>query len=192
MPRALIPALASAMLAVGFAHADAAPAGWKTYRDTTLGFSIDYPSGWRVDRAHVYPGFGPDHEIHGVAFEIPRAMAKGTNLSTSLTNVSVESVPGRGTCDATRFLPDLQDLRTLKNAGRVWSTANFQDAGAGNLYDIAVFAIPGTSPCMAVRYMIHSTNIGNYDPGTVKAFDQVSLIRTFAKIRQSLRLKSDR
>jgi hypothetical protein len=170
----------------------AIPHGWKTYTDAKLGFSISYPADWRIDRSYVFTGFGPDHDIHGVAFTIPQSLAKGTNLSPNMTNVSVETVSGPGACDATRFLPDPQDLRTLKNAGRTWSTANAQDAGAGNFYDIAVFALPGSKPCLAVRYFIHSTNIGNYDPGTVKAFDRVGLVKTFATIRRTLRLKGDR
>jgi len=39
-----------------------------------------------------------------------------------------------------------------------------------------------------VRYFIHSTNIGNYDPGTIKAFDQAALVARFDAIRKTLRL----
>jgi len=168
------------------------PQAWTTYADPQLGFTISYPAGWRVDRRFAYPGFGPDHEIHGVAFLVPGSLAKGTNLSSGMTGVTVESVPAGKKCDATRFIPDPRDLRTLKNAGRMWSTANTQDAGACNLYDVAVFALPGSEPCLAVRYIIHSTNLANYDPGTVRAFDRAALIRSFAAIRRTLRLRSDR
>jgi hypothetical protein len=189
--------LVSALVSIAVASlistaTSSAPGGWTTYSDPQAGFAISYPAGWRVDRRFVYVGFGPDHEIHGVAFLIPVTLAKGTNLSASLTGISVETVPSGRRCDATRFIPDPQDLRTLKNAGRTWSTANAQDAGAGNLYDVAVFALPGSVPCLAVRYLIHSTNIGNYDPGSVREFDRAALIRTFAAIRHTLRLKTDR
>ncbi len=182
---------AALILAAHAAPAPVVPADWKSYSDTANGFSISYPADWKLERRYSYVGFGPDHEIHGVAFAIPASMAAGTNLSSNMTTVSVETLPDKGICDARRFIPEPQDLKTLKNAGRVWSTANTADAGAGNLYDVAVFALPGTSPCLAVRYVIHSTNIGNYDPGTVKAFDRVALIRKFAAIRHTLRLKSD-
>lgn len=168
------------------------PPGWKTYNNQIAGYAISYPADWKVDVHYVYPGFGPDHDIHGIAFTIPRSMTRHTNLSPNMTGVSVETVNGRGRCNATRFLPDAQELRKLRNAGRTWSTANMQDAGAGNFYDIAVFAVPGSSPCLAVRYTIHSTNIGNYDPGTVREFDKTALVKLFAKVRQSLRLYSDR
>ena len=181
---------AVAACAASTCAADAVP--WKTYTDQVLGFTISDPSDWKVDPRYVYAGFGPDHDIHGIAFEIPQSMTRGTNLSPSMTAVSVESVPNGSKCDASRFIPEPQDLKTLHNAGRIWSTANTQDAGAGNFYDIAVFALTGTSPCLAVRYTIHSTNIGNYDPGTVKEFDRDKLIKTFSAIRRSLRLWNDK
>jgi hypothetical protein len=180
---------AAAMLALA-AGADAGMAR-RTYHDPRGMFIVSYPPGWKVDTDYVFAGFGPDHEIHGVAFFVPDSLTTGTNLSPSLTGVSIETLPAKGSCNAARFLPDPAEPRTLKNAGRTWSTANMQDAGAGNFYDFAVFALPGRKPCIAVRYTIHSTNIGNYDPGTVKPFDRVSLIRSFAAIRQSLRLKGE-
>jgi len=167
----------------------AVPKSWKTFADEKHGFAISYPGNWRVDPGYVYNGF--DHDIHGVAFFVPEGQTRGTNLSPSWTGVTVEHVDA-AKCDATKFLPDPQDLKTLNNAGHLWSTANMTDAGAGNFYDIAVFALPGTKPCLAVRYTIHSTNIGNYDPGTVKEFDRDGLIRTFAKIRHTLVLKPGR
>jgi hypothetical protein len=184
--------LAAAALALTASSVSATQVGWKTYSDMQAGYTISYPAGWKVDPHYRYGGFGPDHEIRGVAFEIPASLARGTNLSTSLTGVSVEVANGHGKCDATRFLPDPQEPRTLHNAGRVWSTANMQDAGAGNLYDIAVFAITNSKPCIAVRYTIHSTNIGNYDPGTVRAFNYDALVRVFSAIRRSIKLEGER
>lgn len=113
-------------------------------------------------------------------------MAKGTNLSSDLTNVSVESRTARGTCDARRFIPDPGDMHDVHAGGRLWSVATQQDAGAGNFYDITVFALKNSNPCLAVRYFIHSTNVGNYDPGTVREFDRTALMRAFDKIRATL------
>jgi hypothetical protein len=49
-----------------------------------------------------------------------------------------------------------------------------------------VYAIPGSKPCLAMRYFIHSTNVGNYDPNTVIEFDKGSLVSVFDTMRQSL------
>lgn len=162
------------------------PAGWQTYRDATLGFAISYPKGWKVDRNSDYVGFGPDHNISGVAFRIPAAITTGTNLSPNLTAVGVDSVTGPGRCDAKRLLADPRDIHTLTDNGIRYSTATASDAGAGNLYDIVIYAVVGSRPCLGVRYFIHSTNIGNYDPGTIKPFDRAKLLALFDSIRRTL------
>lgn len=173
------------MLSAALACFAAAP-GWKTYSDLTLGYSVSYPHGWAVDDKYVYAGFGPDHPIRGVAFQIPQIMAKGTNLSDNLTNVSVESRKGPGPCDARRFIPEPTDTHDVTQFRRTWSVATQQDAGAGNFYDITVFAVKDSNPCIAVRYFIHTTNIGNYDPGTIKEFDRAALVHMFDLIRDTL------
>lgn len=182
------------LLSLGAAAASPSrvPAGWLTHKNPILGYSISYPRGWRVDPAYVYPGFGPDHEIRGVGFQIPKALAKGTNLSISLTGTSVESVPPGKRCDARRFLADAQNVRTVRQDGRVWSVADGSDAGAGNFYEISVFVLATRTQCLAVRTLIHSTNIANYDPGTVKPFDREALIATFDRIRRSLKLPGEK
>jgi hypothetical protein len=178
---ALAAALSGAVMAVA-----AAPEGWKTYTNHVLGYSISYPGDWRVVVDYVYPGFGPDHPIKGVAFEIPSTISARTNLSPHLTNVSVESREGRGPCDARRFIPDPADMHDVAEFGRTWSVATQQDAGAGNRYDIKVFVVKNSSPCLAVRYFIHFMAFENYTPGSVRRFDRAALIRQFDAVRKTL------
>ena len=183
-------ALSAVVLAAGLAAAAPAappvPAAWKTYTNHVLGYSISYPADWRVIVDYVYPGFGPDHPIKGVAFEIPSVISARTNLSPHLTNVSVESRQGRGPCDARRFIPNPDDMHDVTEFGRIWSVATQHDAAAGNRYDIKVFVVKNSSPCIAVRYFIHWMNFANYTPGTVREFDRPALIRMFDQVRKTL------
>ncbi len=167
------------------------PHGWKTFADRTLGYTISYPSSWRVVRDAVYPGFGPDHPITGTAFEIPKAMTRGTNLSSNLTYVSVESVavPRGKRCDVKLFMPDPENVHLQREGGRTWIVGGTSDAGAGNFYEITAYALANSKPCLAVRYFIHSTNIGNYDPGTVREFDKAALRAKFDAIRKTLKTR---
>jgi hypothetical protein len=167
----------------------AAQAGWQTYTSASPPYTISYPPGWRVHTDYQYEGMGAGRKIAGVAFQIPVSRTALTNLSDTSTQVSVESVPpGNGVaCSAARFLPDVQDARELTDAGHRWSVATAEDAGAGNLYTTIVYALLDHSPCLAVRYVIHSTNILNYTVGgAVTAFDDNALLADFDEIRRTL------
>lgn len=160
--------------------------GWATFASSERGFSIRYPRGYSVDTAYRYEALGPGKEIPGVAFTIPAKTSDGTNLSPD-TRLTVESLPEAQSCTADLFLPSVTGgLKNLTEDGTDYSVGSLSDAAAGNLYDETVFAFAGTSPCLAVRYSIHSTNIANFDPGTVKEFDRATLIKQFDKIRKTL------
>ena len=163
------------------------PAGWHSYHDAALGYTISYPPGWRLDTHYTYTALGPGRGISGIAIHIPAAMARGTNLSPFDTAITLESLPGP--CDAARFLEAPQDRRTTTDNGLAYSVAQGEDAGAGNLYQETVYAVAASQPCLALRYFIHSTNIGNYDPGTVRPFDRPALLAWFDRIRRTLVLR---
>ena len=167
------------------------PAGWRTFGDARTGFSIAYPEGWTVDPSYVYPMRIEGRELHGVSFTVPESMRAHTNLATD-TRLSVESLAGVSVCDARRFVDAPVNELTENDGGHTWSVASAGDAGAGNFYDETVYALVGSSPCLAIRYFIHSTNIANYDPGVVKQFDREALITMFGRIRSTLTLTPDK
>lgn len=160
--------------------------GWATFASSKHGFSIRYPRGYSVDTDYRYEALGPGKEISGVAFTIPQKNSDGTNLSPD-TRLTVETLPDAQTCTAALFLPSVTGgVKNLTENGTDYSIGSLSDAAAGNLYDETVFAVVGSAPCLAVRYFIHSTNIANFDPGTVKEFDRASLIKQFDRIRKTL------
>lgn len=158
------------------------------YADKSGSFSIRYPANYKVDDSYIYNGFGPGKEIYGTKFTIPEEMAMGTNLSKYDTGVSVEIIPDVQNCDAGLFLNGNSGVKTVNDNGMEISAASGAGAGAGNFYEENVFAFPGTNPCVAVRYLIHSTNIFNYPEGAVREFDKDALIFQFDEIRRSLML----
>ena len=159
---------------------------WLTFASSEFGFSLRYPPGYTLNGGYVFDGFGPGHDITGVSFTIPEAMTTGTNLAAD-TRLSVETLPDAPACVATAFIPGpAENVRTLTENGTQYSVASSSEAGAGNIFDTTVYALLGTSPCLAVRYFIHSANIGNFDPGTVTEFDRSALIAEFDAIRKTL------
>ena len=149
-----------------------------------LGLTIRFPQNYTADQKYVYQALGPGLQINGVKFTIPSSATTGTNLSKD-TYLSVEVQPKVTTCSASLFL-DSKKTTTFTDNGVDYSVATGTDAGAGNIYDEAVFAISGSSPCTAVRYFIHSGNIGNYPAGSTKEFDKAGIINEFDNIRRSL------
>ena len=161
----------------------------------TTSFSVVYPSDFTSDDKYAYAGF-PKKPIAGVKLTIPGAMAAGTNLSND-TYVSVETLPNAKKCTGDIYLVDDVNAHVETQGGVNYSIATSSDAGAGNFREEMVYALRESSPCVAIRYFIHSTNIGNYlpaqagDPGTVREFDRAALLSSFDAIRASVRLAGD-
>ena len=160
----------------------------KTYLDPSLHYSIRYPADFSPNTAYSYTALGPGKDIHGVSFTVPSSMSAGTNLSSD-TYLSVESM-ATSTCSALAFLdePASTSTQTIVENGTTYEIAKGGGAAAGNFYEEYVYALPKTNPCIAIRYFIHSTNIGNYPPNTVKAYDKEALLSSFDEMRRSFTL----
>ena len=155
-------------------------ASWKTYTDGVKGFSIKYPSGWTVNTTYTDSVMGPGKERSGVSFTIPKSMTTGTNLGWD-TSVSVETNTYATTCSASEFYGTGSMSKTFDAQvnGAMYNFATGSDAGAGNRYETFFATMPGTNPCLGVQLFIHSSNIDNYDPGTVQAFDRTQLLSIY-------------
>ncbi|MES2134908.1 MAG: hypothetical protein V4449_01540 [Patescibacteria group bacterium] len=162
------------------------PVSWRTLNSTKLGISILYPPNFVVDSSYVYTQLSPRAGINGVKFTIPESDAKGTNLSHFDTGVSVEVLPRETACIGTSFVEGSLASDTLTERGVTYAVVKTAGAGVGNFYEETVYVIVGSVPCTAVRYFLHSTNIQNYEPGTIVAFNKPELLKEFDMIRRSL------
>lgn len=156
----------------------------KVYSNSSDGFSIRLPEEYTVDEKYLYQ-LSPGKQIGGVKFTIPASAAKGTNLSAD-SYVSIESLIGTKSCDAGMFLDGTHAARVIKDGDTTYSFASSSGAGAGNRYEESVYAIPGTNPCLAMRYYVHYSVFQNYPEGSVKEFDMSALLNQFDQIRKTL------
>ena len=157
------------------------------YHDGQNGYTIQYAADWVVDPVYTNPSPNPNVPVAmGVRFRIPPTMATGTNLSVNDTGLSIESIEGVTVCSANTFTSSLVTATMTTVNGTEYSLATTSDAGAGNFYEEHIYALPYSQPCTAVRYLIHSTNIANYDPGSKTEFDRTTLLKKFDDIRDTL------
>ncbi len=157
---------------------------WKEYENQK--FSIQYPNDFILNANYKNQTGAPGQEILGVSFTIPASMAAGTNLSKD-TLISVEEHPESTRCEArdyvyTQLAPSQAGTVVVGDA--TYTVAETDDAAAGNRYHETILAVPGT-PCRTIRLFVHSTNIDNYDPGTVKEFNREALLSIFATMAAS-------
>jgi hypothetical protein len=62
-------------------------------------------------------------------------------------------------------------------------------AGAGNRYQQEIYRMVNNNVCYEVIYYIHSTNIGNYTPGTVTEFDRDAIMQKLYSVFSTLTIK---
>lgn len=159
----------------------------QVYSSSENGFSIHLPNGYTVDEAYRYE-MTPERNIGGVKFTIPASSADGTNLGQD-TYLSIERLPGLKECSASAFFYDATASKILTENSTTYSVASSTGAGAGNRYEETVYAIPGSNPCLAVRYFVHYSVFENYPAGMVKEWDRQSLLGQFDQIRSTLTFK---
>ncbi len=181
---ALAMAVALAVAVAGDASAQAqrpAPPPGEIYAHLRPTFSVRVPPGFTINERYRYTRLGPGKAIEGVAFAIPRAMTEGTNLAAD-SYVSVEWRDGQR-CTLADFLDGATEEAQLSDNGVRWQVGTAGDSGAGNIYEETVHL----RGCDAVRSFVHTTNIANYPPGTVRAYDRVALGNAADAIRRSLK-----
>ncbi len=157
----------------------------EAYSNPNLGISLAHPKGYTINEMYTYEGMGPGKTIRGISLTIPSSYTQGKNLSAD-TRISIERLPASADCSASEFLATAAGTTVVVENNTRYSIAEVSDAAAGNRYYEKVYALSKGEPCVAVRYFIHSTNIGNYEPGTVTEFDMDMIKKEFDAIRYSL------
>jgi len=159
-----------------------------TYLDPDIGFTVRYPKNFKIDTSYKYQ-LSPDKEIKGVKFVISEDLSNSTNLSNYDTGISVETIYDTDNCSADLFFDTKVKKQEINKNNIDYSFASIDQGAAGNFYEELIYALPGTNPCIGIRYFIHSVNISNYPKGEILEFDKNYLLKQFNKIRDSLVLK---
>ncbi len=167
------------------ADAGAVPDDWKVYSSRELGIIIQYPPGYVAKATEVHTQLGRREGTSGVSFSVPKDIFAGTELVAD-SGFSIEVIPAVPSCVGSLFLDEDISSYTMRENGTPYSVAKSAGTGVGHRYEEIVFAIPGSNPCTAVRYSIHSKSAESENAAAIRAFDKKVLLKEFDMMRRSL------
>lgn len=151
------------------------------YASSTMKFSLMYPPTFMLEEPYLYTRVSASKPISGVKFKVPSTMVQGTNLAAD-SGVSVEQLPRAKACTGDIFVKANVRAMTQTSGSLTFSVATSSETVGGDTYEEMVYAVASSSPCVAVRYFIHSTAAGT----STSSFDRSALLAAFDKIRASL------
>lgn len=162
-----------------------------TYTNQDPDFSFNYPADFNLDEG-TRPSFEGNwsslSQATGTVYAtltLPRSFQPGTNFSEATVSFA-------GSTNATTTCTDLPNDMQIKSevvqiGGQEFIKVEVADAGAGNFYQTTVYRRLVSDTCLSIESTIHSTNIGVYDPGTVKEFDQTKTAALLWTVVNSLK-----
>jgi hypothetical protein len=115
-----------------------------------------------------------------LAFINTTFFSPSTNLSEAYLELAVSIDPAVVTSctQASAQFAETITGQVMVN-GYTFTRSEFSGAAAGNRYDQVTYRTVTEGRCFELAYLIHSTNIGNYPPGTVVEFDRPALLGKF-------------
>jgi hypothetical protein len=125
-----------------------------------------------------------------LAFIDPTFYSPRTNLSEAYLLLAASMDPAVvATC--TQPATDIPETSTgtVKIGDYPFTRSEFSGAAAGNRYDQVAYRTVWEGKCFEMIVLIHSTNIGNYAPGTVVEYDQVALMSKFEAVLNTFRAR---
>ena len=141
-------------------------AGWQTYRSIQYSFEFQYPPDFGFNQATNT--FLPDYLVQ---LEPLQNKHPGTNYAGSSFAVSTGFTKTAHECLASQ-----QDKKPLTESkiinGVTFYRDEFTGAAAGNIYDSTLYRTWNNTLCLEAALTIHTSNIANFQPGTVTEVDQ--------------------
>lgn len=137
------------------------------YANSTYGVSLQYPAGFTFADV-TYANL--DQKI--VQFALDRSNYPGTNFSDAGVAVSMQSTASLKQCLQINLPENAKGFKETRDInGTTFYIGQATGVGAGNIYNSRVYRAYRNNSCYEIEETIHTSNIGNYEPGTVKEVD---------------------
>jgi hypothetical protein len=116
--------------------------------------------------------------------------SKKTNLVEAYLVIGVSTEPSAVTgCSTFSDLQADAEVRKPKSVhGVEFASRSSIEAAAGNLYNGRVYRVFRANRCYEVALIVHTGNIGNYEPGAVEKFEDERAFEALERIFETLRL----
>lgn len=152
------------------------------YENKEFGFALRYPEGADVREGNAEGFLSATARNAVVGIFLPQPLFQGTNLGEAAVAVGVSPDPDALAHCATSSGTGEVDRGTATIGGETFHEFSATGVGAGNIYESTSYRVERRGGCYEIVEMLHSGNIGNYTPGTVKEFDK----EKFSKILDAL------
>ncbi len=179
-------------VANGTAGTSAGGASTSVFTDQGNTFTFDYPSQFSASGGGVGYTTQWMHNATGsgmilATLTIPSSFEPHTNFAGATFTVGTSADPSAVAGCLTDANGATATGTQISLNGTPFAELSYEDAGAGNFYDVVSYRTVRNAQCYAVEYTIHSTDLGNYPPGSVSQFDQSSVDAILNGIVQSFR-----
>jgi hypothetical protein len=155
----------------------------QTYSNSSYNFEFQYPP----EFSFTDPSYANlEHKI--VQVGLARSEYPGTNFDDAALSVSNGFSASLKEC-LSKDLPEnakgFQETRNLNGAAFYYGTGG--GAAAGNLYARKIYRALRNNGCIEVIETLHTSNIGNYEPGTVKEVDPAAVWQRLDQVVNSFK-----
>ncbi len=159
------------------------------FRDTQSGVTFVYPEILALVDAPIRDTL---YDFDTIAyFKFHEFFATGTNLSNDSYIEIKNTNDERYSCVSVHSEEDVGKVKSIiKIVGQYnWQRTEKRDAGAGNFFEELSYETNEVPYCLTVYMYLHSTNIDNYDPGTINEFDRIKIEDAIQTILGTLRVE---
>jgi hypothetical protein len=109
-----------------------------------------------------------------------------TNYGGAWLTLDYDNTKSEKNCYAALDGSGQQITETATVGTNTFHVARAGDAGAGNLYSSTIYRMMMNGGCFEAVTTLHTSNIGNYDPGTVKEFDKTKTDTMLKKVLETV------
>lgn len=152
-----------------------------SYKNDDYKISFWYPETAQL-KTSGFDSFVTGLKLPVIAVSLPKEMFAGTNLKEAVVAFGIDTSASAVTNCYRLDNAEVVASSTKNVNGIEFRVFESTDAGAGNLYESKTYRFVKGDYCYEINEVLHSTNIYNYEPGTIKEYDKTKFVGILERI----------